>query len=355
MTYANISLYLFLTFIEWRILMTRFKKILLSFLLCLIMTFLAFVQQTKYAEASNSFSLVFLSTYKKTANIGDEFYLIAISTNGKMPKWTSSSSRIASVNTYGKVTAKKAGTVKITAKVNGGEASCKLTVRKTELSISKSSISIERGESLLLSTKSSTKSPVKWNSSHKSIAAVDDKGMVIGKKPGVSTITVTSDGSKATCKVKVKYPIVKLNKKKISLFRGQKTKLSADVSSGISPLWKSNKKSVAVINPDGTIIAIKNGTATITATVDRVSATCQVVVKKPSITLSADELTIEVGENALLSAKVSSGNNPEWSTSNSNVATVDSKGRITGVKKGRAYIYAKEDGTKVRCTVYVTD
>ena len=228
-------------------------------------------------------------------------------------------------------------------------------MRKTELSISKSSISIERGESLLLSTKSSTKSPVKWNSSHKSIAAVDDKGMVIGKKPGVSTITVTSDGSKATCKVKVKYPIVKLNKKKISLFRGQKTKLSADVSSGISPLWKSNKKSVAVINPDGTIIAIKNGTATITATVDRVSATCQVVVKKPSITLSADELTIEVGENALLSAKVSSGNNPEWSTSNSNVATVDSKGRITGVKKGRAYIYAKEDGTKVRCTVYVTD
>ena len=71
--------------------MTRFKKILLSFLLCLIMTFLAFVQQTKYAEASNSFSLVFLSTYKKTANIGDEFYLIAISTNGKMPKWTSRS------------------------------------------------------------------------------------------------------------------------------------------------------------------------------------------------------------------------------------------------------------------------
>ena len=56
-----------------------------------------------------------------------------------------------------------------------------------------------------------------------------------------------------------------------------------------------------------------------------------------------------------MSAKVSSGNKPEWSTSNSNVATVDSEGKITGIKKGRAYIYAKEDGTKVKCTVYVTD
>ncbi|MDD4112014.1 MAG: Ig-like domain-containing protein, partial [Herbinix sp.] len=67
------------------------------------------------------------------------------------------------------------------------------------------------------------------------------------------------------------------------------------------------------------------------------------------------ELTIKLGTDTLLDAKVSSGNSPEWSTSNSNVATVDSKGRITGIKKGRAYIYAKEDGTKVRCTVYVTD
>jgi uncharacterized protein YjdB len=127
------------------------------------------------------------------------------------------------------------------------------------------------------------------------------------------------------------------------------------VSSGIEPTWKTNKKSVAVINPDGTITAIKNGTATITATVDRVSVTCEVIVNKPEINLSASELTIKVGNTALLSAYVSSGNYPEWSSSNSNVATVNSIGKITGIKKGRAYIYAKEDGTKVRCTVYVTD
>jgi len=335
--------------------MTHIKKILLSAFLCFMFTFLITTTHTKYAEASSSISLVFLSSYKKTVNIGDQFYIIAVTTNGKLPKWTSSSSKIASVNSYGKVTAKKDGVATITAKINKGEASCKVTVKKTKVTISNSSKSIERGESFTLSASTSNNSAVTWKSSHKSIANVDDNGLVTGLKPGETTITATSNGSKASCKVKVRYPTVKLDRKKVTLYRGQSTKLTADVSSGVSPTWKSNKKSVAIINPDGTVTAIKNGTATITATVDKVSTTCEIIVKKPDISLSSDELSIKVGNVSRLSAKVSSGNTPVWSTSNSNVATVDSQGRITGIKKGRAYIYAKEDGTKVRCTVYVTD
>lgn len=335
--------------------MTSIKKFLLSALLCFILSFLTFSGHTNYAHASSSFSLVFLSNYYKTVSIGDEFYIVAIATNGKFPKWTSSSSRIASVNTYGKVTAKKDGVATITAKVNGGEASCKVTVRKTKVSINKSSISIERGESLSLTASSSNRSPITWKSSHKSIATVDDNGKVMGIKPGKSIITATADGNSATCIVDIKYPTIKLNKKKITLYRGQSIRLSADVSSGIEPTWKTNRKSVATINPDGTVTAIKNGTAIITATVDRVSTTCEIIVKKPTISLSLDELTIKAGEKGFISAKVSSGNNPEWSSSNDNIASVNPKGIIIGHKKGRAYIYAKEDGTKVRCTVYVTD
>src|SRR5690606_36856655 len=113
------------------------------------------------------------------------------------------------------------------------------------------------------------------------------------------TITATANGSKSTCKVKVEYPTVTLDKKKMTLYRGQSAKLTAKVSSGIEPKWKSNKKSVAIINPDGTITAIKNGKATITATVDGVSQTCEVIVKKPDIRLSSFELTIKVGQKAL--------------------------------------------------------
>lgn len=353
--HVNIATYLFPTFFEWRILMTHIKKILLSFLLCLLITFLAFTTHTKYAEASKSFSLVFLSSYKKTLSIGDEFYLIAIASNGKLPKWTSSSKSIASVNSYGKVTAKKAGTATITAKVKNGEASCKVTVKKAKITLSKTSISIERGESFSLSATTSNNSSVTWKSSRKSIATIDDCGKITGIKPGETIITATADGNKSTCKVKVKHPSVKICKKKVTLYRGENVKLKAEVSSGVEPTWKSNKKSVATINPDGTIIAIKNGTATITAKVDGVVATCDVIVKKPDINLSADELTIKVGKKALLSAHVTSGNYPVWSTSNQNVAKVDSLGIVTGIKKGKAYIYAKEDGTKARCTVYITD
>ncbi|HHT57512.1 Ig-like domain-containing protein [Herbinix luporum] len=334
--------------------MTRSKKILISVFLSFLLIFLSF-SNIRYVEASNSLSFVLLSRYKKTVNIGDEFYIIALTSNGKKPKWSSSSSSIASVNSYGKVTAKKAGTATITAKINNAEASCKVTVKKTTITISQSSISIERGESYTLSATTSNKSSVTWKSSRKSVATVDDQGNVLGLKPGETTITVTADGSRASCKVKVKHPTVTLNKKKITLYRGQSEKLIAKVSSGVDPSWKSNKKTVAIINPDGTVTAIKNGTAIITATVDGVSQTCEVIVKKPQIKLSASEISIKTGETKLLSAYVSSGNYPEWSSSNPNVATVNCLGQVTGVKKGRAYIYVKEDGTKVRCTVYVTE
>ncbi|CRZ34889.1 Ig-like protein group 2 [Herbinix hemicellulosilytica] len=335
--------------------MPRFKKILYLLVLCFLFTLLTFIAPNKHAQASKLFSFVILSSYNKTVNIGDEFYLVAVTSNGKMPKWSSSSSKIASVNTYGKVTAKKEGTATITAKIDKAEASCKVTVKKTEITISDTYIIIERGETYNLSATTSNNKHVNWTSSHKSIAVVDDKGNVTGLKPGETTVTATVDGSKATCKVKVKYPTVTLDKKKVTLYRGQSIKLNAHVSSGAEPKWKSNKKSVAIVNPDGTVTAIKNGTAIITATVDGVSQTCEVIVKKPEIKISASELTIKAGQKVLLSAYVSSGNYPEWSTSNPNVATVDSLGWVTGVKKGKAYIYVKEDGTKVKCTVYVTD
>ncbi len=335
--------------------MSRLKRIYLFFLLCFLFSIHPFSAHIKHAQASKSLSFVILSSYSKTVNIGDEFYIIAVTSNGKIPKWSSSNSKIASVNTYGKVTAKKEGTATITARIDNAEASCKVTVKKTDITISDTAITIERGETYTLSATASNNKPVAWTSSHKSIAVVDDKGNVTGLKPGETTVTATVDGSKATCKVKVKYPTVTLDKKKVTLYRGQSIKLNACVSSGAEPKWKSNKKSVAIVNPDGTVTAIKNGTAIITATVDGVSQTCEVIVKKPEIKLSASEITVKPGQKVLLSAYVSSGNYPEWSTSNPNVATVDSLGWVTGVKKGKAYIYVKEDGTKVKCTVYVTD
>lgn len=335
--------------------MSHKRKSLLSVFLCIVLITFSFQVQTTYASSSNSVSFVLLSKYNASVDIGNEFYILAITSNGKQPTWKSSSSSIASVNTYGKVTAKKAGSVTLTAKIKNAEASCKVKVNKTNITISKASASIERGEKLKLSAAASNKSEITWKSSKSSIAAIDDNGNITGLKPGETTITASADGSTATCKLKVKAPTVQLNKTNIKLYRGQKVKLAATVSSGISPNWKTNKKSVAVVDEYGNVTAVKNGTADITATVDGVSKVCKVSVEKPVITLSAAEINLKKGTASAVSAQVSSGNPPTWSSSNSNVATVDSSGKITAVKKGTAYIYAAEDGTKARCIVHVIE
>jgi uncharacterized protein YjdB len=335
--------------------MSYAKKILLSILLCFTIILTTNSIQPITAKASDSITFVILTQYKATVDIGEEFYIIAVTTNGSLPTWKSSDSRVASVNTYGKVTAKKAGTATITAKVKNAEASCKVTVNKTKVSINTTSASIERGETLTLSATTSNNSGVIWKSSKKSVATIDEYGTVTGIKPGETTITVTADGSSTTCKLTVKPPTIKLSKTKITLYRGQSAKLAATVSSGISPTWKTNKKSIALVDETGTITAIKHGVSTISATVDGVIKSCEVVVEQPVISLSSTELTLKVGNTTTLTATVSSGNAPVWTTSNPNKATIDANGTITALQKGKAYLYAAEDGVKVKCTLTITE
>lgn len=333
--------------------MPKLRKFLIILLCTIILPISPYVPLDNISSAKAA--IVVLSQYSAKVSIRDEFYLIAVTSDLSLPTWKSSNSSVASVDTYGKVTAKKSGTAVITAKVKKGEASCKVTVNKTKITLSKTSASMERGGALTLTATTSNKSPVTWKSSKKSIATIDENGKIIALKPGETTITASSDGSSATCKLTVKKPSIKLSEKKLTLYRGNTYKLNAVVSSGISPSWKTNKKSVAVVDADGTITAMKHGTAIITATVDGVESRCEVIVKQPTITLSQTEITMKMGSSAQLSATVSSGNPPVWSTSNANVATVSENGAVTAVKKGRAYIYATEDGIKLRCTVNVTE
>ncbi len=334
--------------------MSRTMKYFLSFLVCFLLLFPSFLNHLPHANAA-SIEFVLLSQYKATIDIGDELYLIAITTNGAMPSWKSSSSAIASVNTYGKITAKKAGTAIITAKIKNGEASCKVTVRKTTLTISDTKVSMERGDNHQLTASASTSSLITWRSSKKSVATVNETGLITGIKPGQTTITATADTTSLSCIVTVKVPTIRLSKTHLKLYRGQTAKLSALVSSDIAPVWKSNKSSVATVDETGFVTAIKHGTAVIRATVDGVSRSCEVIVEPPTIHLSKTELQLTIGDTTKLTAKVSSGNPVSWSTSNENIISVSSDGTITAWQKGRAFVYASEDGTRIRCVVSVTE
>ena len=300
---------------------------------------------TVYAASGDEY--VLLTKYSKTMKIGDEYYLTAITSTGKKPKFSSSDSAVASVNTYGKITAKKAGNATITAKIANGEAGCRVTVEKTVITLSQKSISLENGYTARLKAETST--------ARSSIASVDENGVITAKKPGETTITVTADKTAQTCKVTVKQPTVRLDRTSASLYRKGTLRLSVSSTSKSIPRWKTNKKSVATVDNEGKVTAIKNGTAIITVTVDGVSKTCEVTVKKPKITVGQEQISLVAGETCQPNVTVSSGNKPEYYSSNTNVATVNEIGMITAIGKGRAYIYAKEDGTKVRMTVTVKE
>lgn len=69
--------------------------------------------------------------------------------------------------------------------------------------------------------------------------------------------------------------------------------------------------------------------------------------------LNTTSITLEVGETASLKLVGASGGKITWSMSDKNVAKY-SKGKVTGVSEGTAYIYAKYNGQKYKCTVTVT-
>lgn len=78
---------------------------------------------------------------------------------------------------------------------------------------------------------------------------------------------------------------VKLNKTKLSLTVGDTAKLT--VSGTKSKItWATSKKTVATVDKAGKVTAVKAGTATIKATVDKKSYTCKVTVKavNPNVT-----------------------------------------------------------------------
>lgn len=309
----------------------------------------------RQAQAATGIPFVIISRYSAYMDIGDSFYLIALTSSGKKPTFKSEDSKIASVDTYGRVTAKKAGRTYVVAKINGAQARCAVTVRKTEIVLNMSSVSLECNQKAQITSKVSNGRKPTYKVDKKSVATVSESGVITAVKPGEAVVSVSADGTTKNVKVKVRKPTVKLDKTSISLYRTQTSTLKVQVSSGKKPTFRSSRSSVATVDENGVITAIKNGTATITVSVDGVSKTCTVVVKKPAISLNIYNVELKKGTTAVISASVSSGNKATYSSSNTSVAVVWPNGLIKAVGKGTCYIYAQEDGTKVKCKVVVKE
>lgn len=331
--------------------MALIKKKLLSLLIISLLFTNCFVFSPRQSSAASP--IIVLSNYQKTLKIGDTFSLKAITSNLSIPKFSSSSSSIASVDGYGLVTGKKAGACTINVRSGSSQACCKITVQKTIISVNKTSISLQNGKTFQLNVSTSNHSIPTFKSNRQSIATVSTKGLITAIKPGTATITVSANQTSCQVNVTVLKPTISLSKNTMTSYRNKTFRLTATVSSGRKVTWSSSKKTIAFIDENGLVTCFKHGVTILTAKVDGVSKSCILTVQSPSIALSASSLRLKVGNSKQITAKVSSGNTPSWTSSNTAVASVTSGGKITAKKKGTAQIKVKEDGTTAICSVTV--
>ena len=116
----------------------------------------------------------------------------------------SSNKKVATVNSKGVITGKKAGKAVITVKV--GKYTKKLTVKvkKPSFKLVKSSVKLKKGSKTTIRVKAAPVSKVTYKTSNKKVATVNSKGVVTAKKKGTAKITVKCNGITRTFKVTVK-------------------------------------------------------------------------------------------------------------------------------------------------------
>ena len=163
---------------------------------------------------------------------------------------------------------------------------------------------------------------------------------------------------------------VSLNKSEMTLTEGKSETLAATVTpenaENKSITWSSNNEAVATVDVNGTVTAKSAGTAVITATsTNGKSAGCTVTVEKKQIPvtevrLSESTVGIVEGSTYKLTATVlpedtTDSKSVSWSSSNSEVATVDANGTVTAKRAGTAVITATStNGKTAGCTVTVS-
>lgn len=183
---------------------------------------------------------------------------------------------------------------------------------------------------------------------------------------------------------------ISLSEKTLNLKPSETKNLSASISPknayNKNIRWTSSDSSVATVE-NGTITALSQGTATITAASEENSniiSTCTITVSETDadnsesesdntstdkennqeeeesinmVQLNLTSFTLEQGSSKTINASVSpSGINTSsiiWSTSDNSVATVSSSGKITAKLPGKATITASVNDKKASCTVTV--
>lgn len=284
--------------------------------------------------------------------------------------WHSSNEAVARVED-GVVTAVGEGTAEITLAASGGlSAVCTVTVdfAADSITLDRTQADLLLGETMTLTatmTPADAQEVITWSTSNTVVVTVND-GLVSAVGAGVATVTVTTaTGKTAACQITVTPPpaeSVSLDQTALLLQPGGTAVLTAAMTpiyAGDTLVWRSSDETVATVE-DGTVTALKGGTAVITVTAEPTgkTASCTVTVAAPaeSVALDRSELTLYQNATAQLTATLTPAVSTDalvWSSSDEGVATVQN-GLVTAVSQGSAVItVTTASGKSATCAVTV--
>lgn len=260
--------------------------------------------------------------------------------------FTSSNTNVATVDANGKITAVAAGTATIIATANGVSATCMVTVQeKTVVKVEKTALitainnakaitnpyGIYLEASFAKLTNAITAAQAIYNNADATQSDVDAQVTALTNAINAlekSSITLSQTAGTIYTKIGI-------------------TTLSFTatvIGDNKSVVWTSSNNAIATVSSDGVVTAKAAGTVTITASANGVSATAQVTVKVPSLTLSKSSGAVAVGGKITIGATSDPAGKITYKTSNKKIATVSSKGVVKGIKVGTAKITVTSNG-----------
>ncbi len=160
------------------------------------------------------------------------------------------------------------------------------------------------------------------------------------------------DGKCSRCnKEKPVDPTISLNTKSLALTVGESAALTATVTPAGTASYQSSDASVASVDSNGKVTALKAGTATVTASANGKNDTCSVTVKEAADLSLSGTATVTVGNKTTITATVKPSGNKVSGVSfgDSSIAAYSVDGNtitVQGLKVGSTKMTVQSDNGK---------
>ena len=251
-----------------------------------------------------------------------------------------SNKKVATISKNGVVKGVKKGSCYISLVGNNKKTyKCKVTVKIPSLSIT--NLSIIKGNSFMLKV-NNTSNKIAWSTSNKSIATVNNKGLVKGVDLGNAIIYAKVDGFILKCNIKVDNKGINYSELTVTsdIKNKIKEKLKTYYIKGIGiniTSYVSKNEAITEIDNKGKIIAKNNGTTMIEVKDDQNNTyTCKINVEEP-------ELYIPTSNNKYYNDYYSfylrhTTRLVKWSVSDTNIAEITKDGVFRSKKSGKVTV-----------------